>query len=246
MDEYESAFNIKLIKKLPIIIVINGRSFKKFTSLLDKPFSQEFKEIICGIMIRLISEIDGCVLLYSFNDEIIAICRNDQSNQTEQWYDGRIQQIVSVVSCIASLEFNKLVEVGGVKIIGDPIFKSNVFILPNISETINYLVSKQQEAFQISVSMACFHELLKKYNSSFKVKEMLYNKTTSEKIDILKKECDISMDLYPSSFTKGVACYRIPKIINDEIKNKITIDTELPIFTQDHSYLKNILNINTN
>jgi tRNA(His) 5'-end guanylyltransferase len=90
--------------------------------------------------------------------------------------------------------------------------------------------------------MACFHELLKKYNSAFKVKEILYNRTTSEKIDILKRECDMSMNLFPDAFTKGAACYRAPKIINNDLKNKITIDTSLPIFTQDHSFLGNIFN----
>ena len=243
MDEYEIGSGLKLIKKLPIVIVINGRSFQKLTSLFEKPFSQIFSEIMSAVIIRLAAEVDGNQLIYSFDDEIIIVCRNDQSNQTEQWYDGDIQKIVSTVSSIATIEFNKLSEMGEVKLVGDCIFSAKTFILPNITEVINYLVSAQQKAFQTAVSSASFHELLKKYNSLFKVKEILYNRTTSEKIDILKRECDISMDLYPSSFTKGTAAYRIQKIINNEIKNKITIDTELPIFTQDHDFLNNIFKL---
>src|SRR5271170_4068863 len=104
-------------------------------------------ELMCGTMIKLAQEIDGAVFLYSFNDEIIVISRNDQNNDTGAWYDNNVQKIVSVAASIATLEFNRLAGINDVQLFGAPVFLAKTFVVPNIVEAINVLVAKQQQCF---------------------------------------------------------------------------------------------------
>jgi tRNA(His) 5'-end guanylyltransferase len=224
--------------------VVNGRSFKKTTSLLHKPFSPTFLEIMAGVMVKLACEIDGTVFAYSFNDEIVIISRNDQHQDTTAWLDNRIQKIASIVASIATFEFVKLLKVNDLNILGDPIFAAKTFIVPNITEVINLLISKQQQAFHSALSMACWYELIKKFSVET-VRQTLNEKSAQAKSEILLEEVGIDFNHYPLPFRRGIATYRTQKIIDTpngkEMRHKLIIDAELPIFTKDQSFLTNIL-----
>lgn len=243
IESYKQAANYKLLGRLPLVIVVNGRSFSKLTSLMDKPFSTQIAECMCATLLRLTQEVDGAVFGYSFNDEIVLITRNDQNLDTNPWYDNDIQKIASVVSSISTLHFNNHANALDLNLIGEPVFTTNVFAVPNVMEAINVMVSKQQQAFQSSIHFACLYELLKKYDKN-EIKDMLAGTGQDEKIQLLLQECDVDFNEYPSIFRRGVACYRTPKVFHvdntDVIKNKWTLNTELPIFTREHSFLNQI------
>ena len=241
ISSYEEIPNYKLLPKLPIIIQINGRSFSKTTSLLQKPFCNKFSECMASTALQLCLEIEGAIFAYQFNDEILVIARNDQNTDTVPWYDNRVQKIASVVSSIATLHFSNLSNAMDLNLVGDPIFLSHVYTVPSILESIHVLISKQQQNFQTAVQSACLYELIKKYDKNI-IRDMLSGLTLDEKIDFLAQEVDISFHDYPVSFRRGTACYRSPKIINNDlVKNKWIINNELPIFTQDSSFLINII-----
>lgn len=241
ISSYEEAANYKLLSRVPIVIRVNGRSFSKITSLLDKPYCAKFAECMASTMMQLCLEIEGAVFAYSFNDEIIIIARNDQNLETIPWYDNRVQKISSVTSSISTLHFSNLSNAMDLELMGDPVFLSNAFTVPNIVEAANTIISKQQQNFQTAIQSACLYELLKKYNKNT-IKEMLAGLTSDEKIDLLLQECNVSFNDYPVAFRRGIACYRAPKIINNDIvKNKWVINNDLPIFTQDGSFLLNII-----
>jgi len=237
---YESTADVKLLPRVPLIITINGRSFSKITSILDKPYCTKFAECIYSSMVRLVNEIDGTVFAYSFNDEIVIVARNDQNLDTSPWYDNKIQKIVSSTASIATLHFNNCAASIDLNLMGDPIFLSKAFVVPNITEAINVMVSKQQQAFQSSIHFACFYELLKKYNKE-EIKEMLGGTSLDEKINLLSQECDVDFNEYPVEFRRGVACYRSPKLVEEGVlKHKWSLNSDIPIFTRDHSFLGNI------
>ena len=242
---YEQNYDIKLVNKLPIFIVLNGRGFRKTTAHLEKPFSSYFAEAMCATMLSLASEIDGSTLLYSFNDEIVILLRNDQHNEITPWCDNRIQKIVSSAGSIATLQFNKQILANDINVVGDPIFTAETFIVPSISEAVNVFISKQQKAFYISIYMAVFHELIKTRNLK-DVQEIISNKSLEEKLDILKTECKKDYNLYSLAFRRGMACYRKPKVFQNEngetIKNKLVINTSLPIFAKEQDFLYEIIN----
>lgn len=244
ISTYEESANFKLLGKVPLIISINGRSFSKLTSFLDKPFSTSFAETMYSCLIRLTQEIEGAVLGYSFNDEIVIIVRNDQTAETSPWYENNIQKIVSAVSSIITLHFNNYAKSANLNLSGDPIFLTQVFAVPNLTEAINVMVSKQQQAFQSALHSACLYELIKHYNKN-DIKEMLNGIGYDEKISLLQQECNVDFNEYPTAFRRGVACYRTPTEINFNgqsiIKNKWVLDVDIPLFTKEHSFLNQIL-----
>lgn len=196
-------------------------------------------------MIKLCCEVDGSVFAYAFNDEIVLVSRNDQHNDTTAWCENKIQKMVSCVACITSVEFQKLSKVKELNVLGDPIFTAKAFVVPNITETINVLIAKQQQAFHTALSMACFYELIKRFDAST-IKQTLSDKSPQEKSDLLLEQTGKDFNTYPQAFKRGAAVYRAQKVVKtatgEEIRNKLMIDTELPIFTKDREFLETILN----
>lgn len=241
MDNYKELSDTKLLNRVPLIICINGRGFSKLTSLLEKPYCNKFAEGMLITTLKLCSEIEGAVFGYHFNDEIVIIVRNDQGLDTEPWFDNKVQKISSITSSIATSTFSKYINSNDLNIIGDSYFTSQVFAVPNIAEAINSIVFKQQQNFHSSIHFSCFYELLEKYDKNT-IKEMLNGLSIDEKVNLLNQESNIDFNKYPSSFRRGAACYKIPKLTDDGIvKNQWIIDGKLPIFNKDQSFLSNIL-----
>jgi len=243
IDVYQDTFDFKLLSKLPIVIVVNGRNFTKTTSIIDKPYCTKFAECMLSASLKLCLEIEGSVFAYQYNDEIIIISKNDQSLETESWYDNKIQKICSIASSIATSAFKTHSNQLNLNIVGEPIFTTQVFTVPNLSEAVNTIIYKQQQNFHTSVQFASNYELSKKYSRDH-IKDMLSGLTIDEKIDLLQQECNIDFNQYPISFRRGTACYKVPKILeNKSMKNKWSINTELPIFAKNQSFIENILKV---
>jgi tRNA(His) guanylyltransferase len=236
---YQEASDYKLLNRLPIIICVNGRGFAKSTELLDKPYCPKFAECMMSTMLRLCSEVEGTLFAYQFNDEIVLVARNDQTPDTSPWYDNKLQKICSVTSSIATMHFGNCAGAVDLHLVGEPIFTSQVFVVPNIMEAINTLVYKQQYNFHTSIQLSCFYELLKQYDKNT-IREMLSGLSVDEKIELLQQECKVEFNSYPTSFRRGAACYKVPKVSEGSMKTKWAINPELPIFTKDQSFLSNI------
>lgn len=240
IDSYIDFTDYKLLPKLPLIISVNGRSFSKATSLLDKPYSDQLAECFLSTTVKLCQEIDGALFAFQHSDEILVIVKNDQTLETEPWFDNKIQKICSVVSSIASLHFNECAQSLQLNLLGKPIFITQAFVVPNITEAINTVVNKQQQNFYTSIQFACFYELIKKYDKN-NIRDMLHGLSIDEKIDLLNEHSGISFNSYPAPFRRGAACYKFPKIVDGVVKNKWMINDDLPIFTKNPEFLSNII-----
>lgn len=222
-----------------MIICINGRGFAKSTELLEKPYCLKFAECILSTMLRLCAEVEGALFAYQHNDEIVIVARNDQTPETTPWYDNKLQKICSVTSSIATMHFNNCATTVDLNLVGEPVFTSQVFVVPNIPEAINTMVYKQQQNFHTSIRFTCQYELLKKYDMHT-IKEMLSGLNMDEKVDLLRQECGVDFNQLPPTFRRGAACYKVPKLVGDSMKNKWIINAEPPIFTKETSFLSNI------
>jgi len=245
---YIAAASQKLLPKLPIIIVVNGVGFNKLTALIDKPFSTQLAKSLLGTLMHTVKEVEGAVFGYQYNDELIILTRNDQTVDTQPWYNNDAQTLASVASSIATCYFNDLIDGDSENLgIDDAVFRAKVFAVPSMSEAINALVYKQQQAFQTSVSHACLYELLKKGKNKMEIQDLLSNTTTEDKISLLSQECEVEYHTaYPQVFRRGAACYRQPKLVEYQGKESVKMswgfDTDLPIFTTNQSFLIDIIN----
>lgn len=238
IESYQDITDYKSIGKIPMVICINGRSFSKATSMISKPYSSEFAEVMAATTLKLCYEVDNAIFGYSFHDEIILILKNDNSS----WYNNKIQKICSATSSLATLHFNNYISELNIKIIGDACFTSQVFNVPNNEEVINTLIYKQNQSYNQSINWACFYELLKNNFDRNEVKNLMSGLTNEEKIDLLKDSCNIDFKSYPKIFSYGLSCYKSPKIINGTLKYKWCIDENTPHFREDKSLLNNIIN----
>lgn len=241
IDAYQELSDYKIMNRVPLITVINGRAFSKLTSLIEKPYCIKFAEGMLSATLKLCMEIEGALFAYQFNDEIVIVSRNDQTLETEPWYDNRVQKIASITASLATLHFKNYLGGSELELIGDPLFTSHVFPVPTIGEAINAIICKQQENLYKTIQFTCFYSLLKKYDKNT-VKEMLTGLAADEKIALLHQECGINFNKdLPLSFRRGVACYKVPQIMDGEVvKSKWNLNTELPIFVKDQGFLNNL------
>jgi len=238
-EEYSEVTNYKLLYRTPIIIHLNGRGFKKVSSLLDKPFSFDLYNCFETTLYKTCLEIEGCVFGYHFNDEFIFILRNDQTKDTLPWYDNRLQKINSAVSSILTYNFVMASNAMDLSLVGETIFTNQIFNVPKTSDCVNYLIYNQNKNFFNTLNFACEYELLKLNFNKEHIFEMIKNLSLEEKRDLLLSTCNKDYLDYPSQFRRGIASYRIKK----DDRNKLIIDNDLPIFSESTSWLYSIINV---
>lgn len=236
---YQETSDFKLLPRVPIVITINGRAFSKGTELLDKPYCPKFAECMFSTTLKLCTEIEGALFGYQHNDEIVIIARNDQSPETLPWYDNKIQKICSVTASIATHHFSRCATAIDLNMT-EPVFTAQAFTVPTLAEAVNTLIYKQQSNFYTSVQFACFYEMLARKYDKHIIKDMMNGLSIDEKIGLLHSECGVSFNSYPTPFRRGTACYKVPKVTGDIVKNKWFLNNEPPIFSKDQSFLTNI------
>lgn len=236
-EDYTDSTNYKLLNRAPIVVHLNGRSFRKTTAWVDKPFCKELSNCFASTLYKLCMDTEGCVFGYTFNDEIILILRNDQTKETLPWYDNRIQKINSVITSIATYNFTTAIHAEDIQINGPTVFLSHVFNLPKISDCIAYLSIYQTKNFISSLNFACEYELFKLNIDKETIKNMLNGLSIDERKNLLDKTCKMNFMDYPSEFRRGIACYKD----NDE-KFRWLLDNDLNIFSENQTWLNEKLN----
>lgn len=239
---YEETFDLKLIKRLPIIIRIDGRNFSRLTRSINKPYCSKLAQAMAHAMLYVASEIDGAIFGYQQTDEFSIVLINDQNNC---WLQNKIQAMASLASSMATLSFNRYVDSidYDFDLIGDALFDATVFPVPSITEAINNMVSRQNNCAGKAISAASFVELGIRIGKS-EAYHALQGKTPKEKREILLHECGVDFNAYPGPFKLGVAAYKAPRVIETEggtvTKNKWVLDAQLPVFTDDPDFLNTI------
>lgn len=247
--QYEACSDFSLIQRTPVIVRVDGSHFHTLTKNLPKPFCASFQYLMHNVMLYCAPEIQGLVLCYHQSDEITFILRNDQSLEAEPLYNNRIQKIISIIAAKTTLGFNKLLQTIEPKLdlVGEAIFDCRVFLVPDLTEACNNLVWRQQDCMKNSLSGASQAALADKFGKRTALK-LLHKKVFSEKKQLLLEQCNIDFDnYYSSAFRRGAIVCKVPTLLpllgKEEkiLRDKWTLNTDLPIFTEDKDYLASIL-----
>lgn len=109
MKKYEEPTDLCLVRRMPAIIRIDGKSFHSFT----KGFSPEYDEIFRMMMeqttLELCRNIQGARIAYSQSDEISILLVDYNKFNSESFLNGRIQKIASVAASMATIYFDKAI-----------------------------------------------------------------------------------------------------------------------------------------
>lgn len=243
MKEYEAVTDTNLIKHMPVIVRLDGRAFHTFTKGFKKPFDNIFNDCMVYTMKHLCENINNCVFGYTQSDEITLVLYDKEEN-SETWFDNRLQKIVSLSASMATLAFNKIFfeyyndqqeQTIPFKKLFIAMFDARAFNVPK-EEVVNNIIWRQNDATKNSINSVA--------QANFSHKE-LQCKSGSDIQDMLMLEKGINWNDTPTRYKRGCACIRkqiqIATPNGETVRNKWVVDYEMPILSQKRDYLENLL-----
>lgn len=254
-ENYENRSKTYLVRRMPVIIRLDGKAFHTFTKGLKKPYDEIFHKTMNATMKYLCENIQGCKLGYTQSDEITLLLTDYDTLTTAAWFDYSVQKMCSVSASMATMAFNKFFDEECGKYIdvlmalqefdleeeyldvldskiGNAMFDARCFNIPE-DEVTNCFVWRQQDATRNAIQM------LGQCNFSHKA---LQNKSCNDIQDMLMLEKGINFNDMPTEFKRGVCCVKKKVECTDRLisyKMDWVIDKEIPIFTQDRDYIEN-------
>ncbi len=248
MKSYEKIHDYKMMSRVPVICRIDGIGFSRLCRKIKKPYSPIFLEAMAKTMLAVVQNVSGAVFGYQQSDEITIIIRNDQTLDSEPWYDNRIQKVSTSIVSKATRVFNKHLDNMDEKLdlSGDAEFDGRSFTVPSISEAVNNLIWRQQDCTRNSISATAQAVLGKKFGKKTALK-MIHGKSTKDKLELMLNECGIDFEQeFPAAYRMGVGVYKIPIIIpskdgTESTRKKWTIDWDLPNFVTEKDFIYNLI-----
>lgn len=153
MKNYEGVYTKPyLVPRMPAIIRIDGKKFSSWTKGLNKPFDSRFYAAMAKTAMYLVNNIQCAVFAYGQSDEISIFLRDYDSPNSQTWFSGKTQKIVSVSASMATANFNASAQKLGIDGNGLAFFDSRVFNVP-INDVINYFIWRQNDFMRNSVQM---------------------------------------------------------------------------------------------
>lgn len=239
---YEKIPQIRLMRRTPVAIRIDGKNFHSWVRGFKRPFDDILIKSMQETMKYLCENIQGCVLGYTQSDEITLILQDYKALNTEAWFDYKVQKMCSVSASMATMAFNKyfieeVVECSTYIEYQDQMitylkaadkgamFDSRCFNIPK-EEVTNLLLWRQLDAARNSVQMVgrayYSHKELDGKNSS-QIQDMLMDK-------------GVNWNDYPAHQKRGSCCIK-----DDE--GHWFIDKDIPIFKgEGREYIERLIN----
>jgi tRNA(His) guanylyltransferase len=249
---YEHRTRCYLPRRTYTLLRIDGRAFHSYTRHLQRPYDIDLMADMDQTAKALCEQIAGARLAYVQSDEISLLLNDFDTAQTEAWFDGNLQKMVSLSASIATAAFNyarwgrTCRERDGEAPADLPLahFDSRAFTIPDPIEVENYFIWRQQDASRNSVSMAA-HAYLSHGR--------LQGVGSDEMQELLFQEHGINWNDYPAGFKRGRAVVYAETVkdviytdkrtgeerrIENVTRHLWQVETELPIFTQDRDWLR--------
>lgn len=108
MKRYEAVSKTSLVRRMPVILRLDGCHFHTFTKGFQKPFDEVLMCSIIRTMKYLCQSVQGCVFGYTQSDEISLILVDYKKLNSSAWYDNEVQKLCSVASSLCTLAFNRI------------------------------------------------------------------------------------------------------------------------------------------
>ena len=106
MKRYENVPKVSLVRRMPVIIRLDGKAFHTFTRGFVKPFDALLMQTMNDTMKYLCENIQGCVMAYTQSDEISLALVDYQTLTSDAWFDNNVEKMCSIAASMATLAFN--------------------------------------------------------------------------------------------------------------------------------------------
>ena len=260
-ENYENRSKTYLVRRMPVIIRLDGKAFHTFTKGFKRPYDEIFHNAMNETLKYLCENIQGCKIGYTQSDEITLLLTDYDTLTTAAWFDYAVQKMCSVAASMATLKFNQALHdlvnkwefdmCGKVDYREDKeafdymesleaavrkgaMFDARCFNIPE-DEVVNCFIWRQQDATRNVIQM------LGQCNFSHKE---LNGRTCSSIKAMLAVEKGVNFDDMPTEFKRGVCCVKEEYTYPDEFmkehqwRTHWVIDKEIPIFTEDRNYIE--------
>lgn len=160
---YEDPYRIRLTRRTPVIIRLNGKSFHSLTRHCQRPYDENLRDCLCFAACQLCEEIQGARCAYVQSDEISILVVDFIRLDTQAWFDNNLQKMVSVAASICSVSFSTRFGLPGY-------FDCRAFNIPK-EEVVNYFIWRQKDCERNGVMMLA---------QTFYTPEQLFGKALSQ------------------------------------------------------------------
>jgi tRNA(His) guanylyltransferase len=176
-SQYENRTRYFLPRRTYTIIRLDGKAFHTYTKACERPYDQDLIDAMDATAAFLCSEIQGARLAFVQSDEISILLTDFEKVNSNAWYDGNLQKIVSISASLATAYFNQKRMKQGISKLA--FFDSRVFSIPDPIEVENYFIWRQEDCVRNSIAMLAqslytHKELMRK--SSNDMQEMIFQK----------------------------------------------------------------------
>lgn len=260
-ENYENRSKTYLVRRMPVIIRLDGKAFHTFTRGLKKPFDEILSRAMQETAKYLCENIQGCKIAYTQSDEITLLLTDYEKLTTDAWFDYNVQKMCSVSASMATLAFNNIFE--GIvneqyntltsapieetefesdeefdklfnvyfNKINTAMFDSRVFNIPK-EEVCNCFIWRQQDATKNAISMVGY--------ANFSSKQL--HKLNGNQIqDLLWQEKGINFNDFETYKKRGSCIIKKIVDVDGAVRSKWEVDLDIPIFSKDREYIEKYL-----
>jgi tRNA(His) guanylyltransferase len=147
MKGYERATRTVLPRRTYTLIRVDGRAFHSYLRGAAKPYDYDFMADMDAVAEALCSEISGSVFAFTQSDEISVLAIDFGGPNTQPWFAGEVQKVVSSAAALASVTLCR-------RRPGAPTFDARAFTLADPVEVANYFIWRQRDCVRNSITMA--------------------------------------------------------------------------------------------
>lgn len=259
MKEYESIPKTKLIRRMPVIIRIDGRAFHTFTKGFKRPFDEVLIKSMQDTMKYLCENIQNCVLGYHQSDEITLLLVDYKELNTSPWFDNKVQKICSITASMATMVFNKNFFTNSMEYLKvlpletdqekeyyrlmcgvyskaddkGAMFDARCFNIPK-EEVTNNIYWRQLDATRNSIQMV---------GQAYFSHRELQNKNCNDIQNMLFTQRGINWNDFATYLKRGSCCIKETYKHNDDtLRTRWIIDKEIPVFKgEERDYIDNLV-----
>lgn len=210
MKAYEAIETARKLDPIqPIYARIDGRSFSRFTSGMDRPFDARMTSAMIETTKHLVHETHARIG-YTQSDEISLVWLSD-SPESDVVFSGKLQKMTSVLASMAAAKFARVCPPGYEDRM--PHFDCRVFQLPSKEEAANAFLWRAMDARKNAISMVA--------QSKFSHKD-LHGKDQKAMLAMLA-EIGVEFEDFPASFRRGsfVRRFTVERLLSAEELERI-------------------------
>jgi len=242
MKSFEVAVGNQLIPRMPTIIRVDGKAFHTFTKKINNTNdpssefgpSEMFHSVMTSTAMGLCNYIQNATIAYHQSDEISILLRDYDKFETQQWFGGKVQKIVSTSAAMAASYFNhswqRIFDEDPTLFNELGLFDSRVFQVPK-EDVNNYFLWRQQDATRNSINFIG--------QKHFSHKELQF-KSTSDVQEMLWSEFDCNWNDF-ATWKKRGQCIVKNTDGNYSQSTPWVVDPNIPIFSKDTDYINKLV-----